>query len=636
MFRLGVFIALTFFILSAGSVYAVCALGRRYEEALPFTCTGIVALLFVFGVCGQLLWGVYAVFGLVSAIYIYSLWKYIRSRENRADILHRLFTPGTLIFIIMLALLIYINVGRRPCKSDELTHWADMVKGMLQVDDFGTNADSNVFWPSYPPEMPLLQYFFEKLYSIMNVKQGFCDWLLYLVYQINMISFFFPFFSKLRLKHPIVAIVFPLMAFLAPNLLYDSYRLLFIDPFLAVLMGCGLAMVFSCSHDDLYIDAYVFCTCFALVLSKAVGLLFAASLCVVYIIKILCFSSRSHRVSVPKRIAAILASVALPYLLWKVERTTSGINQSFSGKDGRVDFAMIWRLVFHREQDWQQSVHDLYYQRIFTYKQSMFGISLPIWIVALAVFILLIIIVWQYGKHFPDKPAVHKMIIPSALAVSTLFFVGLCYSYIFKFSQYEAVVLASLSRYTNIMYSAIWIMCVLLLGNLALSTSASGVFTGLLVLVLVATPPELVLNVSYDLQRIPVEDSQNQYVYSNAIVEKINTVTSELGLGKVYLVYVEIPSDDASLYQIRLNIRPNTICDFSECVFKNSNAENTTALTPAEWKQSLLDEYDYVALCRVDDAFAETYGSLFDENSPIESGGVYKLDKESGMLVLCE
>ena len=51
-----------------------------------------------------------------------------------------------------------------------------------------------------------------------------------------------------------------------------------------------------------------------------------------------------------------------------------------------------------------------------------------------------------------------------------------------------------------------------------------------------------------------------------------------------------------------------------------------------EWKQILMDSYDYVYLFRVEEKFEKKYGKLFD--SKIESNQLYKVDKKKEKLVL--
>ena len=49
---------LWFVFLSSGSVLCAAVWGKKYEEALPVTCSALVLLLFLFGIAGILKTGV--------------------------------------------------------------------------------------------------------------------------------------------------------------------------------------------------------------------------------------------------------------------------------------------------------------------------------------------------------------------------------------------------------------------------------------------------------------------------------------------------------------------------------------------------------------------------------------------------
>lgn len=625
------FLILTFFILSSGSLYAVCVLDRRYEEALPFTCTGIVAILLVFGVCGKLLWGVYAVCMIIVAGYGYSLWRFVRRPEGRRDMLQRFFSPGMITFALLFAFLIYIDVGKRTCLPDEYTHWADVAKVMVILNDFGTNPVAQIYCPSYPPGLPLLQYFFERIYLVINAGKPFCDWLLYVVYQVFMLSFIFPFFSKTSLKKTVASLLFIALGLIVPNLMTRAYNMLYADPFMTVVMGCGLAMIFSEQDEDRFRDAYMWCACFALVLSKAAGLMLAASLALALIVRTL--ADRTERAHAKKTAVIATLSVALPYLLWKIQRSLSGIDQGFSGKEGKVDFAMLIRLILHQEQGWQQESHDTYYQLVFSFKKIIFNIEMPIWVMMMFCLALLAFLTWKYARLDPDRKAVYKLMVPTVLVISAAYFIGMCYAYIFKFGQVEALNHASLSRYASTLYGSVWIMAALLLGELTLRVEKSWILCGVMAFLLVAMPTEVMTNISEDLRRVPIAESADVYLRVDEYAEKIREVTSRLGPGSVELVCASKSKiSDWDYYLLRYSIRPNVGTGSGTTLYSDS----PDALSAYEWQQELLNSYDYVALRWVDENFIETYSSLFDENSPIESGEVYRLDKERGLLVLCE
>lgn len=55
-----------------------------------------------------------------------------------------------------------------------------------------------------------------------------------------------------------------------------------------------------------------------------------------------------------------------------------------------------------------------------------------------------------------------------------------------------------------------------------------------------------------------------------------------------------------------------------------------------EWHQTLLNDYDYVALYLLDEYFINTYSKLFADPSEISNNTVYVVNKETGLLELCK
>ena len=56
------------------------------------------------------------------------------------------------------------------------------------------------------------------------------------------------------------------------------------------------------------------------------------------------------------------------------------------------------------------------------------------------------------------------------------------------------------------------------------------------------------------------------------------------------------------------------------------------AVSAETWRKILQENYDYVALCQLDDAFVEGYASLFEEPSQIMDHTLYRVDRQKGLL----
>ena len=89
----------------------------------------------------------------------------------------------------------------------------------------------------------------------------------------------------------------------------------------------------------------------------------------------------------------------------------------------------------------------------------------------------------------------------------------------------------------------------------------------------------------------------------------------------------------------KFNARPNSFSGaYSWRIGEADEDENdsTRIITPAAWRNELLEQYDYVALYKIDDYFVENYGQLFAEPDAILINKLYRVNRQSGLLEQCK
>lgn len=328
-------IVLLFLIVSTGSLLGIISKKCTYEKMLPITCMTIVFILFAFGLIDSLNVGVVVIVCVSCVAYIcffiYALFlakqKGIRDITNR--LLGTVLRPTTLVFIIFYLLLVVCNYGRVCSNWDEFSHWATVVKQMTLLDTFGSNEKAIfVSFKDYPPAMALFQYFFEKIHIIVNSNGEFSDWYLYFGYQLFLLSIIMPFFDILDLKKPSTYLL-TMVLLLSPILIFqDSLKTLYIDSFLGVLAGAGMASILITEDDNQIDRIYVLLVVATIVIVKTVGLLFAITILSGYIISII---PNQNSISKEQLRSATLAATCLlvPFLLWKSNLCVHGTHNTF-------------------------------------------------------------------------------------------------------------------------------------------------------------------------------------------------------------------------------------------------------------------------------------------------------------------
>lgn len=504
------------------------------------------------------------------------------------------------------------------------------------MDDFGTNSLAHSSFQSYPPGMSLFQYFVVKLNSILT-KNLFEESYLYVSYQIFFISFFMPFLKGLKWKKPLVILVSAVTVFLTPLFLYsDVYTKIYIDPFLGILSGTGMAMIFLHEKKDRLYDINILFTIMMLVLAKDAGLLFAVILAFMYIVDWMISNRKillKNKGTTALHVLLPLAAVLLPKILWKINISINHAKVSFAGK---VDFQNLLNVILRKDYTYKRTVWTNFYRAVLTTKVAIGNTQIAINYVCLFFLILILVYFLIIGyRHKDTKYQVRGKLLLSILCIQTfIYVVGLCITYMYNFSEYEATNLASFVRYMNIVFLAVWVVLILL--AVSFIQNKEGEWQMIMAAVLWG----LILTVS------PLESVyalvEREHVYTsvyirseyNELIEKIEKVDEN---SNIYIISQE--SSGFDFWVLRYGIRPRTVNDGAGWSIGEKFYEGdiwTYEKTPDEWQEELFEKYDYVALYNINDYFIENYAVLFERKEDIKANELFFVNRETKLLERCQ
>ena len=630
MLRLVCYYLLLLALLSSGCVWGAARFGRRFEHCLPLFLTGLVCVLFLFGLFGLLRLGVYAL--LLLALLLYAAALPLLRREGKAA-RERILTPAALLFALTLAALFYLNYGHEPYRIDEMTHWADTVKAMYCTGLLPCAPGAASSFPAYPPGMALLEYCFVTLFDLVSGRRVWAEWVMYVAYQCFLLSFFFPFFDRLSYRRPLHALLTLGLVLLSPLMMDAShpFSALYIDPFLSVVFGCGLAQVFSLRDKDGWYEAYIAACCVMLVLAKPAGLVLAVFLAAAYLAERLL---QRPAPAVRRRSALIAAaSVLLPFGLWSLTKALFRVGASYSGKEGAIDPALILRLVLRREgESWQQITHDDYYLRLFTDSLRIKGFACPYWLLLLVSALAIYLLLRLRSRSEPELLGARKLLLPALLVMALIYYVSLCYIYIFKFGWWEAVTLAEFPRYAGIFLYAVYTAALLCFVRfLAQTPQKSALLLVALGLFVLLSPFGRALELA---KRTEPRASLSYYRNYRSLAARLDEETGG-GSARVYLVMQGEPGGEFPAF--RYCLRPHSTIDSGEWFFGPSpipgEKDRERLVSAEDWERELRADYDYVYLYLVDDYFREHYAPLFAPGSDIAPRCLYRVTDE-GLLLL--
>ena len=606
------------FALSSGS-FSLCALRLRFEQALRLCCTGMMAFLFVFGLLDCLRWGLWLLAFMLPCLVAVTI---IRQRACLRAVASRFFSPGFFLFLLLCLGFLYLDYNRRVYIYDELSHWADTVKAMVQTNRFAVYPDADAFFPSYPPALSLLQYFFVSLHLAAFPAEGFREELLYLSYQLFLLSFLMPFLRTDRMS-PLLAVLSVVGVLAAPLLFSAIYTWLYVDGFLSVLLGCGLAAVFFPPFQERHWQrAYLLCVVFTLTLAKAVGFVLALFLAVTVAL---------HAKGKDRRFfTMMLGASVLPKLLWSMKVRQGGARPLFPRP---VDLSVLWRVTLHREPSFRQEVYDGFWRKLSAWSFNCHGRQVSALMLALLAFGALALMGSILKKRGRLSAAEMRLLLLSPAVQMLLYLVGLRYLYCISFSETEALLYSSIGRYAGITLCAVWLLMALQAGVLCRSLGESvrlprTVGAAVLVMVLLLGN-NFQIALSY-MHRDEAHQSQAARVRTDAI-EKYFAQHPEEKNGKIFVVSQE--ERGADLLLLHYIARPHPTSRVWHLTAKEETSEGSVAMTPEAWRDLLLDEYEYVAVFVMEDWLEEHFSEVVDE--PLvqgQHGVLWRVNRETGLL----
>lgn len=626
-------------ILMSGSI-AGCAFGKKkFEELLPITCSGIVVILFLSGILSILNIGVYFIL-LLACLSVVLSTLYIQKNKTWKLVLKNFFTPGFVVFTVLYFVLSILIKDMMVCEWDEFSHWADIVKVMVNLNDFGTNPDSGSLFASYTPGVALFQYFVQKIYLLIKPEESFSEWRLYFSYQILFISYLMPFMKKITFKQPLKILLLGSVIWLAPMLIFTNiYSSIYVDAMLGIFAGAALATVFTDETKDWLYDVYICLTISVLVLAKDAGMLFAAFVLIAYIMDSFLECNNKacsfilNKVSILKTVFGILA-IILPKVLWTWNIKINQASVSFGNK---INIIELVRVLLGMEPENYRSVVLHNYSLAFVSHKIEIGSQL-IEIPYMALLIIFIgIAYWFYVKSKeidPPKATIRKITLCLMVIQSIIFIVGMCVSYMFKFSENEAISLAGFSRYMKIIFHCWWVYLLMLAIDFASRENSKKIRVEIFVFcfcMIVLPWSTIALNVT----RQTVDNAFAHRAPYQSLINQIEEITkNDEEPSEITVICQETQGYEQLLF--RYALRPHDVdwkYSIGEPFYEGDGFTET--ITAEEWQERLVSKRDYVALYKINDYFIEEFASVFENADEIMENGLYRVNKETGLLELC-
>ncbi len=634
------------FVIEGLSLFGVSFFKLKNEYVIPITCMSMGVLLFLFGTAGFLRAGVYVLLALSAASVAISVWICARRGAWR-ETAGNLFTPAAVLFVAAYLIAGVCCAGWLASTWDEFSHWADIVKVMSYINDFGTNPASNSMFQNYPPAMALFQYFFQVIYQLLSVPGSFSEWRLLFAYQVYIAALLAPFLSigiaedTSPVKRAITAVFRAIVILISLSLfdLSSIFHTIYIDSFVGI--AAATAFVHSIAWQEkecsVYRDLVVFLTCFTLVLSKDVGLLFAIFAVILNAVTHI----RVRRSAAPDGVKPrfdrrelcfwLLSAVciAVPKLLWKLNIQLDHATVMFSAP---YDFGVLLSVFAGNDTSYRAQVFANYFSELIHGGIRIGDLSMSYVLVLTTLLACVFFMTMYVQKGLSMLENAQKKPSNSYFTVITvLFFVyilGLAATYMFKFSEYEALRLASMSRYIGILVACLWLFLVLSYLCAAAAMDCDAVHI-IVFATLIFYCSSLSTLRSYFSTEYVHSSILSRLTYDSAAQD----IRNAIGDRDANIYFIVQGGNGSQNYIMKYELRPYQTVNMSSWSIGEEPFYDgdiwTQIIAPEDWEASVLDGYDYVYLFYVNDYFRETYSDFFCGD--IEEQALYAVDKSAGV-----
>jgi len=299
-----------------------------------------------------------------------------------------------------------------------------------------------------------------------------------------------------------------------------------------------------------------------------------------------------------------------------------------------VDLSVFWNAVAGRDAGYRGKSLEAFFRALFEGRQDIgvpgyVGLSFSWLALVLGLLVIAVLLALAYRSRGRDMLRFDTTL--TVLFVGcALFAVGLAVSYLFQFTESEALSIASFDRYMNIPLAMIAVVLFLLTANLASEPGRDGrrVALAMFIIVLALAPLKELGN--FALRRNAVYSKTVRAPYETTV----RRVPELVGESEAKISVVSVGSRDFDLQMLAFCLRPLHATDYSpDTLSLTENDVCSVDMTPQDWIAALeSDGFDYVLLYRLNDTFASAFSTAFAAPDTIAQGGLYRLNTDTGLL----
>ncbi|HCR3446460.1 TPA: hypothetical protein ON571_003545, partial [Morganella morganii] len=486
---------------------------------------------------------------------------------------------------------------------DEFSFWAPSIKFIYTNNSLYTQ-ESTLIFKSYPPIQQLFQYYVLNIFGWSEKTILQCQIFFILSCLLSATCGFFK-------KNNINTLILFLFSIALLYFFHYEISSIYVDPLLASLFAAALSVALK----EIKINNFIFLLFLlsALTLTKQIGLLLSLSVMAVYFVNIL-ISSECKILSL-KTISSIfllIVSIGLSYKSWSFYLKSIGENTKISVDINNGELYSIFYPRLHKTLvNFVSRINDGWYVYANTEWLTFSLIELNFLFLAFAVILLMM--------------SASRDSIKLSLSILTLFIGCILYNlfllfcYIFIFSEFEGIQLASFFRYSSTYAYAVLLICIISLTyilNKFKNKITQYAFSGILVFCLIYSPGKFFL----DLTKI---DGDRDVTSLRENVNSLYEIAASDSKKQFSAYFISQNSTGLEKYIFNYISQPNESQWWCWSIGDKYNESDVWTCDVDIASQ--ISNYDYLVIYNADDKFWEIAHKYLENQNEKSKQGVYKI-----------
>lgn len=598
---------------------------KELVYTIPMVMLSTIILLYFFGIFGALKAGVYTLYAIAFAAFIIFV---IISVKRRSIFLKDISLVPVVIITVFSLLSLWMHNGRLISLWDEFSHWGRAVKDMYYLDSLAGHPDSMVIFKTYPPGVALLQYLF------VNIRGSYVEAELFHGINIIYFSLVMPFFKSLEGKDWFRIIIIMLITIIMPTGFYTMmHETLYVDGLLGAIFAYILFTYFT-NKPDKFTFINISAALFVLSITKESGA-GLAFLCLFIMFADIVIANRKQVKEYlnSSNIIAEASCLLLPVIFtiaaklsWSAYLAHHGIGLS-SGA-AKITLGGIIDIFAKGNSTAVQSQIMINFLKATTnvtngYANFVFNAS-PMTLVTVFLFLCAIMVYMHEEREKKKKiiTAGFSILFSCAMYMFTL----LC-AYLFLFTEYEALGLASFTRYLSTFFLGVYMLivgCILRISrNEKIEKRKMPKYLLIFFIIFCITGLQPLFNAT-----VISPASVGNTISSRCPYECIEEMSCELCEDdEVY--FIDVGSNGLIAYLSSYLAFPSKVSGIGS-IGTHSYYEGdiwTAIISPERLQDILIEGFDYLYLYETGYDFGEVYGQLFGGEEYVSAHTLYKVNK---------